>query len=256
MNKKIFTAIILMFVAVWSVSCFFIVRYHWDSQRQHELYENLVERVKEGEKIGEDMTCEVPEDGSFLSGYENLYRENPDMVGWIKVEGTNIDYPVMQSTYEPNYYLKHNFAKEYTDYGCPYVQDNCSVTRPSDNIIIYGHHMNGKAMFGALDNYKSEEFWKKHRMITFNTLAEHHEYEILAVFKTVVYTNQPETFRYYHFVDAKNEEEFSMYVEKCKALSLYDTSVTSEYGDKLLTLSTCEYSQKNGRLVVVAKLIK
>ena len=77
----------------------------------------------------------------------------------------------------------------------------------------------------------------------------------LAVFKTVVYTNSPDSFKYYQFVNAETAEDFTAYVEKCKKLSLYETGVTAEYGDKLLTLSTCEYSQTNGRLVVVAKLI-
>ena len=78
---------------------------------------------------------------------------------------------------------------------------------------------------------------------------------MIAVFKTVVYTDSPESFKYYQFVNAETAEDFTAYVEKCKELSLYDTDVTAEYGDKLLTLSTCEYSRTNGRLVVVAKLI-
>ena len=76
----------------------------------------------------------------------------------------------------------------------------------------------------------------------------------MAVFKTVAYSS--EGFRYYDFVHAEREEEFNAYVETCRGLALYDTGVTAEYGDKLITLSTCEYSAANGRLVVVAKLLK
>lgn len=123
----------------------------------------------------------------------------------------------------------------------------------SDNLVIYGHHIKGGKMFGALEDYKSKSFYEEHKTIQFDTLTEQAEYEIVAVFKTVAYSS--EGFRYYDFVDAENEEEFNSYVGKCKELALYDTGVTAEYGDRLITLSTCEYSAQNGRLVVVAKKV-
>ena len=192
---------------------------------------------------------------TFIPEYQELYLQNNDMVGWIKVEDTKINYPVMQSKDNPNFYLKHGFDKAYTDYGCPYVQENCDMELPSDNIIIYGHHMNDGSMFAGLMKFKDKNFWEKHKTISFDTLTDRQTYEVIAVFKTVVYTNSPDSFKYYQFVNAETAEDFTAYVEKCKELSLYDTGVTAEYGDKLLTLSTCEYSRTNGRLVVVAKLI-
>ena len=171
------------------------------------------------------------------------------------LEDTKINSPVMQSKDNPNFYLKHGFDKAYTDYGCPYVQENCDMELQSDNIIIYGHHMNDGSMFAGLMKFKDKNFWEKHKTISFDTLTDRQTYEVIAVFKTVVYTDSPESFKYYQFVNAENAEDFTAYVEKCKELSLYDTGVTAEYGDKLLTLSTCEYSRTNGRLVVVAKLI-
>lgn len=100
-----------------------------------------------------------------------------------------------------------------------------------------------------------KSFWEKHKTISFDTLTDRQTYEVIAVFKTVVYTDSPDSFKYYQFVNAETAEDFTAYVEKCKELSLYDIGVTAEYGDKILTLSTCEYSRTNGRLVVVAKLI-
>ena len=102
---------------------------------------------------------------------------------------------------------------------------------------------------------KDKNFWERHKTISFDTLTDRQTYEVIAVFKTVVYTDSPESFKYYQFINVETAEDFTAYVEKCKELSLYDTGVTAEYGDKLLTLSTCEYSRTNGRLVVVAKLI-
>ena len=175
------------------------------------------------------------------------------MVGWISIDGTTINYPVMQTKDNPNYYLKRNFEKEYSDLGTPYIQEDCDLLT-SDNLIIYGHHISGNRMFGALEDYKSKSFYEEHKTIHFDTLIQQGEYEIVAVFKTVAYSS--EGFRYYDFVYAESEEEFNAYVETCKGLALYDTGVTAEYGDKLITLSTCEYSAANGRLVIVAKLLK
>ena len=126
---------------------------------------------------------------------------------------------------------------------------------PSDNIIIYGHHMNDGTMFAELEKYKKESFWESHKIISFDTLTEQGKYEIVSVFKTVAYTDSNDAFPYYQFVNAEKAEDFKDYIDKCKELSLYDTGVSAEYGDKLITLSTCEYSRKNGRLVVVAKKV-
>lgn len=121
----------------------------------------------------------------------------------------------------------------------------------SDNLVIYGHHIKGGKMFGALEDYKSQSFYEEHKTIQFDTLTQRGVYEIIAVFKTVAYSSQG--FRYYDFVNAESKDEFNDYIQKCKELALYETGVTAEYGDRLITLSTCEYSAQNGRLVVVAK---
>lgn len=115
--------------------------------------------------------------------------------------------------------------------------------------------MSNGSMFAHLEKFKNKDFWSEHRIITFNTLTDKQEYEIVAVFRTVVYTDSPEAFKFYRFIDAESANEFDDFIAKCKELSFYDTGVTAEYGDKLITLSTCEYSRNNSRLVVVAKHI-
>lgn len=120
-------------------------------------------------------------------------------------------------------------------------------------ISIDGHHMNDGSMFADLCRYENEEFYQEHPTVQFDTLSGYGEYEIVAVFKTVAYSQ--EGFKYYHFVDAEDEAAFDAYIAKCKELALYDTGVDAVYGDKLITLSTCEYSRTNGRMVVVAKLV-
>ena len=229
--------------------------YHHYAQvdEQTEAFEEIAEVVENApaeEEKPEDKPVSEGED--ILAKYKELYLQNEDMVGWISIAGTTINYPVMQSKNNPNFYLKHNFEKEYSDLGVPYIQENCDILT-GDNLIIYGHHIKGQKMFGALEDYKSKSFYEGHKTIQFDTLTEQAEYEIVAVFKTVAYSS--EGYRYYDFVDAENEDEFNAYVGKCRKLALYDTGVTSEYGDKLITLSTCEYSAQNGRLVVVAKKV-
>ena len=254
MNRKIYIIISVVLAAVLAVSTFFIIRNKIDSAKQNEVYDNLAEIVEE-EPDEENEGITYSEDKDYLAEYYELYHQNNDMVGWIRVEDTNINYPVMQSIDEPNFYLKHKFDKTYSAYGCPYVQENCDVQKPSDNIIIYGHHMNDGSMFTGLMKFTDKSFWENHKTIEFDTLTDRNQYEVIAVFKTVVYTDSENSFKYYEFTDAENEEEFDEYVAKCKELALYDTGVTAEYGDKLISLSTCEYSHNNGRLVVVAKRV-
>ena len=225
-----------------------LITHDAEVHRQEEIFDELAETAEETPIVesapdGEEET---------LSNFETLLRKNSDMVGWISVSGTNINYPVMQTKNSPNYYLKRNFNKEYSDLGVPYVQENCDLAI-SDNIIIYGHHIKGGKMFGSLDKFTSKNFYEKHKMIQFNTLSEQSQYQIIAVFKTVAYSASG--FRYYDFVNAEDKADFNAYVSRCKELALYDTGVTAKYGDGLLTLSTCKRFAENGRLVVVAKKI-
>ena len=256
MKKKICIILIAVFVALLGTSTYFIYDYYHQASEQSELYGSLAEAVEQTQNADEPVE-EIPysEEKTLLTEYAELFLQNTDMVGWIQIEDTNINYPVMHTPDNPDFYLKHGFDKGYTDYGCPYVQENCDVQEPSDNVIIYGHHMKNGSMFADLEKFKNEDFYKEHKTISFNTLTDKYEYEIVAVFKTFVYSDSPESFKYYRFVNAETPEDFSAFIEKCKELSLYDTGVSAEYGDKLITLSTCEYSRTNGRLVVVAKRV-
>lgn len=254
MNKKIYIPILTAFIVLFAVSAGFIIKHYAEAAKQEELYDSLAVMVEE-EPTESTEPIQLSETKTILPEYAELFTQNSDMVGWITVEDTKINYPVMQSKDEPDFYLKHGFDKEYSDYGCPYVQENCDIQFPSDNVIIYGHHMKNGSMFADLEKFKSKVFWKDHKTFSFNTLTEQYEYEIVAVFKTFVYSDSPESFKYYHFVNAGTPEDFSAFIAKCRELSFYDTGVSAEYGDKLITLSTCEYSRANGRLVVVAKRV-
>ena len=178
---------------------------------------------------------------------------NNDLVGWITIPDTKINYPVVQSPDNPDYYLKHTFEGLSSDWGCIYAREQCDVYAPSDNVVLYGHHMKDGSMFAQLDKYKKQSFWEDHQYFTFDTLYERHTYQVIAVFKTSGTAGVG--FAYHLFNDAASEEEFNEFMATVHSLQFYDTGLTAEYGDKLLTLSTCEYTQDNGRFVVVAKRV-
>ena len=180
--------------------------------------------------------------------YKELFEQNDDFIGWIAIDGTNVNYPVMQTPDNPDYYLKHSFEKAYSDYGVPYIDEAC-VTGISNNIVIYGHHMKNGSMFADLCKYTDKEFYENHKKIKFDTLSSLGEYEVVAVFK---FDTNHEKFKYNEYTQM-DEEQFAEFMENVHARQLYDTGVDAKYGDQLLTLSTCEYTYDNGRLAVIAK---
>lgn len=197
----------------------------------------------------EDVELEV------LEEYQTLYQKNKSLIGWLKIDGTDIDYPVMQTT-NNEYYLDHNFDQEYDRNGSLFLDKDCSVVHRNTNLIIYGHHMRSGRMFGKLNKYSSEDYCKEHSTIQFDTIYEKGTYEVMYVFRSKIYNEDEIVFKYYQFLDAASEKEFDSNMKEMAALSLYDTGVTASYGDELLTLSTCDNSEQDGRFVVVAKRIE
>ena len=191
----------------------------------------------------------------ILEEYQTLYSKNKKLIGWLKIDDTNIDYPVMQ-TVNNEYYLDHNFNQEYDKNGSLFLDKDCDVVHRNTNLIIYGHHMKSGKMFGNLNRYSSEDYYKKHSTIQFDTIYEKGIYEVMYVFRSRIYNEDEVVFKYYQFLDAASEKEFNSDMQEMAALSLYDTGVTASYGDELLTLSTCDSSETDGRFVVVAKKVK
>ena len=272
MKKWMYNALIIVFAAVFLGSAGYLAYYFINSYKQQGSYDALSEMVNSNivnprPSINADSTVTPndpyqlveaidPETGEVimvLPQFKALYEMNNDLVAWLSIPGTDIDYPVMQTPENKDYYLKHNFDKEYSAHGCLYAREDCDINTPSDNITIYGHRMRDGSMFARLDQYMDKSFWETNPYIYFDTLTEMHTYQIIAVFRTTATVDQG--FAYHQFVNAENKAAFDAFVKTCKTLALFDTDIDAEYGDKLITLSTCEYSQTNGRLVVVAKRI-
>lgn len=193
----------------------------------------------------------IPE---ILEEYKILYNKNKSLIGWVKIDDTIIDYPVMQ-TVDNDYYLKYNFNQQKDANGAIFLDTNCDIVLGNTNWILYGHHMNNGKMFSSIIKYANKDFYEKHKIIHFDTIYEKGDYEVMYAFRSRVYAADEITFKYYQFIDAYSAEEFDSYMEEMDKLSLIDTGVEATFGDKLLTLSTCDYQEKNGRFVVVAKRI-
>lgn len=255
-NKVILSILLILFV-VFLFSGWVLADYWLDSrhqQQEHERLRQLVQISGQGEATPL-MAVSDPQTGEtrmVLREYAALYESNSDFVGWVTVPGTRIDYPVMQST-EKDYYLRRGFDRKRTNHGSIYAWEQANVAAPSDNVTLFGHRMNDGTMFYDLLNYDGEAFWREHTTFRFSTLEEKREYEIFAAFRTS--GTGGEGFAYHAFVDAADAEEFDAFVHACKELSFYDTGITPQYGEKLVTLSTCNYAMENGRMVVVGRSI-
>lgn len=199
MKKKICIILIVAFVALFGTSTYFIFDHYKKAEQQAELYDNLASIVDSAADSEKEPTesIQYSENKTVLPEFAELYQQNSDLVGWIRIEDTNINYQIMHTPDNPDFYLKHGCDKEYSDYGCSYVQENCDVQLPSDNVIIYGHHMKNGSMFCDLEKYKSQDFWQEHKTISFSTVTDRYGYEIISVFKTFVYLDSPESFKYY-----------------------------------------------------------
>ncbi len=258
LRKKIM--ILASIVAVASLGYFFV--YYYFSARTSMDYDQLAalkgsDALTSGAQQEQNTfslhksTVRLPD---ILPEYETLYNKNKKLIGWLKIDDTNIDYPVMQTS-DNTYYLDHNYNQEYDKNGSIFLDYNCSVYPRSTNMIVYGHHMKSGNMFGNLQKYAKESYGKKHSVVTFDTIYEKAQYQVMYVFRSQVYNEDDIVFKYYQFIEANSETEFNSYMQEMSALSLYDTGVTAKFGDSLLTLSTCDNSQTDGRFVVVAKRI-
>ena len=256
-RKLIMAACVLLCI----VSFGYLGAYYQVSAKSAREFEELAALKEEGasgvtepKEVKIHLTSDNTESPDILPEYEKIYNKNKKLIGWIKIDDTLIDYPVMQ-TVNNEYYLDHNFNQEKDNNGCIFMDYQCDVIKGCDNMILYGHHMKSGKMFGTLNKYSKQSYYEEHPTIKFDTIYEKGEYQIMYVFRSKVYSEEDVNFKYYQFINAGSEKEFNSYLNEMAALSLYDTGVTASYGDRLLTLSTCDYQENKGRFVVVAKKV-
>lgn len=251
--------LLIALCSIIAVGCFgYYGVYYYFADRTQSDYDNLSNLKGSKALAASNVTIHYSNDDDIeltvLKEYETLYSKNKRLIGWLEIDDTSIDYPVMQTT-NNEYYLDHNYNQEYDKNGSLFLDADCDVVHRSTNLIIYGHHMKSGKMFGNLNKYSSESYYKEHSTIRFDTIYEKGTYEVMYVFRSRIYNEDEIVFKYYQFIDAASEQEFNSNMQEMAALSLYDTGVTASYGDELLTLSTCDNSEEDGRFVVVAKRI-
>ena len=215
------------------VLCYLIYNFNVDSQDQ-EQFDDMAQ------------TITLEEDSDNDNGVESIITENPDCIGWLRISGTKIDYPIMQTKNNPQYYLRRGFDKQYSYLGTPFMDARCDMNY-DNNLIIYGHNMRDGKMFADILKYQDKTYCQEHNTIYFITPNGVQEFDVVAVCKV---KNDDE---WYGYTCQKDTESFNNLISEIKNKSLYQTNKTVEYGDYFLTLSTCEYSQTNGRLIVIAK---
>lgn len=276
-TKKIIILRLLMGIclAVFLVSGFMLAKDYFQTRQQQETFDQLSERFAENAENGEESQEALKEPDMSLTlkerippqqwkewweqsarerfpVYRSMKEENSDMIGWIRIEGTNIDYPVMQSPDQANYYLHHDFYKKRSSYGVPYLSEVCRYEDPRTSLLISGHHMKNGSMFASLENYTEEQYFLEHPYIQFDTMDEAGSYEVAAVVKVSASGDQT---MWQKLLFPQEEGDFEKAWERIRSQWFYDTEVSLSQEDELLALVTCEYTLKNGRILVIAKRI-
>ena len=253
--KSILGFVIGMVAAVLFFMLFSVISYYMGFNEGQEQYSDLAKMVQDA-KTGSDelvdaVSADTGETIQVFPEYKALYEINDDLIGWIQVEGADIAFPVV---YKPIrnpdntfYYDTRNFYRENSKQGAIFAHEFCEP-ETSDNMTIFGHGMQSGTMFAKLLNYKEEGFFLAHPYLQFDSLNERRTYAIVAVFSSTSASG----FAYQDFIDAADQAAFDDYITQCKKLDLYDTGITAEYGEKLITLSV---SDGDDRFVIVAKLL-
>ena len=267
--KILYTIAMVVLICVFLACAIYLFVYYYQAKRNEDKVDELKELFVEGDNDTNQYENEViatMSDGEMvefvringntvLKRFSRIYRRNMDFIGWLKIEDTEIDYPVMLCKEDEEYYLHRDFDKKYNGNGTLFMDTESDPKKPSDNLLIYGHNMKNGKMFNNLLDYRKEDFYKKHKYIQFDTLYSKGIYEVVAAFPTKIYEEDYEGFKYYTFFNASNEKQFNIYIDSCKELTPYTIETTASYGDELITLSTCAYHADEGRFVVVAKKI-
>lgn len=259
MNKKssgkksdiLINILLAVALAVFAFSGYKLFSEIWQKQQEQNAFEELAQQVvvEETQQEFEDVDIEQLK----LERYAQLKETNPHFVGWIRIDGTKVNYPVVHTPSDPEYYLRRAFDGSYSISGTPFLGEGCDVN--STNVLIYGHRMNNDTMFTALLDYTDKAFWEEHREIQFDTTEKLQTYEVVSAFYiSINFEEEANPFHWYSYCGDISGADYQYYINEIKARAYYDTGIEISEGDKLITLTTCAYNDEEQRFVVVAKL--
>ena len=192
----------------------------------------------------------------ILPEMQELYSQNEDLVGVLTLVDTDINYPVVQTPNDPEYYLRRDFYGQDSTAGTLFVDYRCDIVNPTTNTIIYGHNMRSGTMFGGLKRYLNYDYYQSHKTIIFKTLYEEQEYEVVGVGLSEVGYDDDDAYKYYNFIDAVTGAELQEFLDNIQSLSVFDETIDITSTDKILTLSTCNTYKEDGRMFIVAKRVR
>lgn len=237
----------LVCLAVFLVSGGLLVKRYFDDRQSESEFAALESLIDSDAPAAEG-------EESNSAKFAALRDQNSDFIGWISIEDTKLDFPVMYAPNNKDFYLRHDFNKEYSIYGVPYLDEKTTLgaNDQSENLVIYGHNMKTGTIFGCLTGYKKADHYQEHPYVQFDTVYGDGTYEVFAAFSIDVVADT--SFVYNQYVDM-DEETYNAYVDEVISRSDVDSGIRPVYGEQLLTLSTCEYSSDNGRYVVVARRV-
>lgn len=248
MKKAFLNIVIIICLAVFAVCAYQLIQYFYGNMEADKAFDKQ-----------RDMVADATEFDKRLPEYKKMKEQNEDFVGWIIADGTNVNNPVVQTVNDPEYYLYRDFNKNDSKPGTIFLSNVADLDEPTDIVTVFGHNMKDGTMFGSLRRYEDSEFLAEHDRIWMDSLEGRREFQVTNVMRIRVgIEGQEDPFPYYQYSNFKNEKEFNEFADQCKSYTLYDTGRSIEYGDKMVVLSTCEYTygDGSGRLVIMGKEVK
>lgn len=243
-RKVIFDVAIVVFIG----SCAYLISYYGQSGYNANFYNGVASMLGNGE-VSENYPR------AYLTKFASLWEMNEDIVGWLSIDGTQVNYPVVQSD-DNDYYLHKDFSKADNKYGIPFADCRVDISKPSTNIPIYSHNMKDGQMFGELINYQSLDYYKQHPVINFDSLYEEGKYKIVGMFIASTLPEHAPNFEYHNFIEAETDQELMDFANEVLSRSLIVTGVDIQPGDHLITLSTCTYDFEEARFAIVARRVR
>ena len=263
-TKEKFSKIIaLVCIVIFVVSVVLLSKYFYNQNKQNDLNSKLQAIYSSADSVSSDNSAlssgDLSSNTTMLPSFSELYKLNPEVVGWIEIPDSVVNFPVLQ-TKDNDFYLTHDYLKKYSETGAIFADYRYKLTsgKMPDNTIIYGHNTLNGTFFGALHQYKKLDYIKSHPVINFNTLYKESKYKIFACFFVNVDGAQDNgvVFDYHNRIIFQDEADFKSFYDEVMKRTYYNTEVDVKYGDELITLSTCSLEIKNARFVIVARKVR
>jgi sortase B len=241
--------LLMAFIAMALCLAFILLQRMQSDMEAVNKTEALSKEIVQPEITNESTAEPVPADNQ--EKYRKLVEKNRDFIGWLEIKEGNISLPVVWIRGDNSFYLTHGFDLKKDVHGTAFLDGRCDPDPASgcNNLVVYGHNMKTGTMFAPLLKYESQEYYEAHPEISFSTLRGDGNYEIFGAFAVDV--TKDKDFQYYEDT-AMDEKGFRNFISQVKKKSVISTGITPQYGDRILTLSTCEYSTEDGRFVVLA----